>query len=57
MREYGTVWPVEVVHDMESIGVAVLLDVEPEGKRCKEERERRRRWREAGWSRVGCANL
>jgi len=22
MHEYGTMWPVEVVHDMESIGVS-----------------------------------
>jgi len=39
MHEYGTMWPVEVVHDMESIGVAVLLDVEPEGE-CVPKEER-----------------
>jgi len=38
MHEYGTMWPVEVVHDTKSIGVAVLLDVEPEGECVPEEK-------------------
>jgi len=37
MHEYGTMWPVEVVHNTESIGVAVLLDVEPEREGVPEE--------------------
>ena len=45
-------WPVEVVHDIERVGVALLLNVEPEEKKCEEEKEQRRRWREAGWSGV-----
>jgi len=30
------------------VGVALLLNVEPEGKKCEEEREQRKRWRKAG---------